>query len=83
MACQPFKLNLLLYLHIKTIYRTLLFTYIISIVSVQIFRNHACYMYISNRATNVDTTNLQLLWHPKYSILYGALILFMVGSSQE
>ena len=28
-------------------------------------------------------TGMQLFCHPKYSILYGALMIFVVGSGQE
>ena len=35
------------------------------------------------RVHDVYSKFMQLFCHPKYSILYGALMLFMVGSGQE
>ena len=39
------------------------------------------YIYVCNSCMPVCV--MQLFCHPKYSILYGALMIFVVGSGQE
>ena len=39
------------------------------------------YIYICNSC--MTQTGMQLFCHPKYSVLYGTLMIFVVGSGQE
>ena len=41
------------------------------------------YMHKIHNYMEYNTSDVQLFCHPKYSILYGVLMIFVVGSGQE
>ena len=50
-------------------------------ILVHIHKHTAMYMYVIVACLSVSCNYLAC--HPKYSILYGALMIFVVGSGQE